>query len=97
LNPPRVERWLELTRVTLPAAAAEHRWPIQFDHCFMRVLLDNTVGDVWHHVIPRPAIRHIAPDMLDRAIALGEQVLREPGLLPELNRRSLAWRRAHPV
>ena len=63
----------------------------------MRVLLDNVVGDVWHHSIPRPAIRHIEPAMLDRAIALGEQMLREPDLLPELNRRSLAWRRARPV
>ena len=48
-------RWLDLTRVTLPALAAVHHWPIRLDHCFMRVLLDNAVGGVWHHVIPRPA------------------------------------------
>ena len=59
----------------------------------MRVLLDNAVGGVWHHVIARPAIRYAAPEMLDRAIELGELLLQEPGLLPELNRRSLAWRR----
>ena len=63
----------------------------------MRVLLDNTVGGVWHHVIARPAIRNISADMLDRAIALGDNVLQEPDLLPELDRRSLAWRRADRV
>ena len=90
----RIARWLELTRVTLPAAAAIHHWPIRLDHCFMRVLLDNAVGGVWHHVIPRPAIRHITLEVLDQAIAIGERILQEPELLPGLNRRSLAWRRA---
>ena len=93
----RVERWLELTRVTLPGVAAARRWPIRLDHCFMRVLLDNAVGGVWHRVIARPAIRHISPATLEQAIALGHRVLQEPELLPELDRRSLAWRGHRPL
>ncbi|WP_343346227.1 RNA 2',3'-cyclic phosphodiesterase [Sphingomicrobium sp. XHP0239] len=38
------KRWSELTREELPACAAERGWPIRFDHCFQRVLLDNAVG-----------------------------------------------------
>jgi hypothetical protein len=63
----------------------------------MRVMLDNAVGGVWHHTIARPAIKHIGAEMLDRAIGLGERVLREPSLLMELNQRSLAWRRVDRV
>ncbi|GAC1346491.1 MAG: hypothetical protein NVSMB18_28890 [Acetobacteraceae bacterium] len=92
----RVARWLELTRTILPGLAAGHGWPIRFDHCFMRVMLDNAVGGVWHHSIPRPAIRHLAAAQLDAAIALAEAVLHDPALLPDLNRRSLAWRKTPP-
>ena len=92
-----VASWLQLTRVTLPAMAADARWPIRLDHCFMRVLLDNTLDGVWHHTVARPAIRHLTPALLERAIALGNRVVHDPALLPELNRRSLAWRRADRV
>ena len=33
-------RWLDLTRRTLPGLSAERRWPVRFDHCFQRILLD---------------------------------------------------------
>lgn len=89
----RVARWLALTRVMLPGVAVEHRWPIRLDHCFMRVLLDNAVGGVWHHTIARPAIKHADAETLERAIGLGERVMREPSELAVLNRRSLDWRR----
>ena len=89
----RVARWLALTRVTLPGVAVEHRWPIRLDHCFMRVLLDNAVGGVWHHTIARPAIKHADAETLERAIGLGEGAIREPSELAVLNRRSLDWRR----
>lgn len=89
----RLAHWLALTRIVLPGMAVAQRWPLRFDHCFMRVLLDNTLEGVWHHTVKRPAIRHLTPEQLERAIALGERVMAEPGLLPELDRRSLAWRR----
>lgn len=89
-------RWRDLTSRVLPAMAAAASWPIRFDHCFMRVLLDNAFGGVWHAFIKRPAIRHMPPDALARAVGLAEQVVREPALLPELNRRSLGWRRLEP-
>ena len=93
----RIARWLELTRVILPGMAVDEEWPIRLDHCFMRVLLDHTIGGVWHRVVKRPAIRHLTRAQLERAIGLGEQVVADPGRMPGMNRASLAWRRADRV
>ncbi len=89
-----VERWLMLTRSVLPGMAAAAGWPIRADHCFMRVFLDHAMQGPWHRTVPRPAIRHMDLVALRRAVAAAEQVLAEPALLPALNARSLAWRRA---
>lgn len=87
--------WLTLTRETLPALARARHWPVTADHCFQRILLDNAVGGRWYDVVAeRPAYRHIAVDALARAIALGEAAIAGEADLADLNRRSLAWRRA---
>ena len=72
--------------------AAEERWPIRYDHCFMRVFLDHAIGARWDSVVPRPAVRHMPEEALGRAVAAAERVVRQPGLLPELNAQSLAFR-----
>jgi len=89
-----VARWLDLTRGTLPGLAVAARWPIRFDHCFMRVCLDHAVGQPWHERVRRPAVRHLTDDQLRAAIAIAEQVAANPSVLPGLNAQSLAWRRA---
>jgi hypothetical protein len=87
-------RWLALTRNVLPGLAQERGWPIFADHCFQRVLLDAAVGQVWYDAIPqRPAYRHAAPEVLARAIALGEAVAAGTTPLAPLNDQSLSWRR----
>ncbi len=86
-------RWLRLTRVDLPGAAAERGWPIRFDHCFQRVLLDAACGGCWYdHIEGRPAYRAARLELLERAVALGEEVLAGTADLPALNRRSLLAR-----
>jgi hypothetical protein len=87
-------RWLELTRTILPGMAPAQRWPIRFDHCFMRVCLDHALGRPWHDAVRRPAIRHLEPDQLRAAIAVAEGIVAEPARLRPLNDASLAWRRA---
>lgn len=63
------------------------------DHCFQRILLDNALGGRWYdHVEGRPAYRRLADDRLTAAIALGRACATGEADLPELNRRSLAWR-----
>ena len=89
-----VARWLELTRSILPGMAPASRWPIRFDHCFMRVCLDHAIGQPWHERVRRPAICHLTDDQLCAAIAVAERIAAEPSALPGLNEQSLVWRRA---
>lgn len=85
--------WLRLTRAVLPGLAAERRWPIRADHCFQRILLDAACSGRWYdHVPGRPAYRHADPAILARAVALGRGAVAGEVDLPDLNRRSLAWR-----
>ncbi len=85
-------RWLELTRSVLPGMAPAQRWPIRFDHCFMRVCLDAAIGRPWHEAVRRPAIRHLTEAQLAAAVAVAERIRAEPGLLPALNAQSLRLR-----
>ena len=92
---PIAARWLTLTRETLPALANERRWPVRNDHCFQRILLDNACGGVWYdHIAGRPAYRHASPELLAKAVKLGETALRGEADLHALNARSLKWRRS---
>ncbi len=90
------ERYLSLTREALPErAASEPGWPVRFDHCFMRIALDNAVGGRWTDVIATPAYKKASEPQLRRAIGLAEQMLSEgPQTAHALNDNSLAWRRA---
>ena len=86
-------RWLRLTRETLPGLAAEQPWPVRFDHCFQRILLDHACGTVWYDRIDRrPAYTHAPDDILESAVALGERIAKGESDLDALNRQSLEWR-----
>lgn len=89
-----VERdWLTLTRTTLPGLAPARGWPVTADHCFQRILLDHACGGRWYdHIAQRPAYRHAAAEVLARAIALGDAVIRGEADMAALNRQSLVWR-----
>lgn len=87
-------RWLTLTRETLPAVARPRRWPVEADHCFQRIFLDNACEGVWYDRIEkRPAYAHADRVILDRAITLAEAALAGEADLAVLNRRSLEWRK----
>ncbi|KLE35845.1 hypothetical protein [Aurantiacibacter luteus] len=85
-------RWFALTREDMPAVAAERGWPVRFDHCFQRILLDNAVGRPWREVIAAPAYREAPDEVLAQAVALGEAALAGSADLAALNRRSLDLR-----
>jgi len=86
------ERWLALTQHTLPGMAAAQHWPIQLNHCFMRVCLDDAIGSRWDTVVRRPAVRHLTDAQLARAVATAEQIVENPELLYALNTSSLRMR-----
>ena len=52
-----IELYFHLTKELLPLKAKVYDWPIQDDHCFQRVLLDNLFNGVWYDFLPqkRPA------------------------------------------
>ena len=89
-----LRRWLELTRHVLPGMAASQRWPIRYDHCFMRVCLDVACGEPWTRAVPPPAIRNLSDGQLALAVAVAERVVASPDSLAALNGQSLRWRRA---
>lgn len=85
-------RWFELTREVMPSLAAERRWPVRFDHCFQRILLDHVAGGPWRDHIRPPAYRHASDEQLREGVALGEAVIAGRADLAVLNRQSLEWR-----
>ncbi len=91
----RRERYRELVGERLPKTAQQAgTWPIDEDHCFARVVLDNVFEDEWYdHVGGRPVYKHLSPDELTAAISLAERLLEQGApLVRELNERSLRWR-----
>ena len=59
----------------------------------MRVCLDTAMGRPWHEVVARPAIRHLAPDDLARAVAIAEALADGTTALEPLNTASIQRRR----
>ena len=85
-------RWFALTRREMPAAALARGWPVRFDHCFQRILLDNACERPWREAIEPPAYRNAPAAVLHKAIALGEAALAGEADLAAMNRRSLKLR-----
>ena len=87
------ERWRRLVEVKLPECARDRRdWPVRYDHCFARILLDNVHGRPWREVVRPPAWRNASADRIAEAIELGEAVLEGRANLTALNQRSLELR-----
>jgi hypothetical protein len=90
-------RWRSLVEERLPGAALEGRgWPVRFDHCFARILLDNACGRPWREVARPPAWANMPAPLLAEAVRLGEGVLAGEADLARLNDRSLALRGKAP-
>ena len=87
-----IERWFALTREEMPTLANGRGWPVRFDHCFQRILLDNAVGGAWREHIAAPAYHNASDAQLTEAIRLGEAVVQGEADLAKLDRRSLEWR-----
>jgi hypothetical protein len=89
-------QYLELTNQTLPQLAATRRFPVRFNHCFQRIILDNLFGRCWYDVLDRrqgPAYLQLDQTQLEQAIGLARHIMTEPNsYLEQLNRKSLGWR-----
>lgn len=93
------EQWNYLYKECLPTLAkardeAQTTWPVMFDHCFARIVLDNSIGidKPWTKVLPSPAYKHMSETQLRAAIALAERIAAGTVNLVELDERSLQLR-----
>lgn len=89
-------QYLELTNQVLPKLARSRDFPVRYNHCFQRIILDNLFGCCWYEVLERkrvPAYQQLSEAQLEAAIALANNIIVEPNsYLHELNQNSLNWR-----
>ena len=89
------ERYLELINQVLPRLA-ERQFPVRYNHCFGRIVLDNLFGCCWYEVLSRKngsAYKQLNQEQLKRAIEIAETVIAEPEEhIAQLNQNSLRWR-----
>ena len=95
-----VAEYERLAKDALPARAKEKKWPIRFDHCFMRVMLDCAFGKCWYECLDRKrgsAISQISDADLAAAVAVGKRMEAEGrSAVDELDARSLRLRGKRP-
>lgn len=89
-------RYLELNNKVLPQIAKERGFPVKYNHCFGRIILDNLFGCCWYEVLNRKqgaAYKQLTEEQLERAIALAEAIIaRSNEYIVQLNNNSLHWR-----
>lgn len=89
------ERYVELTRELLPREASRHSWPVNKDHCFMRIVLDHVCGGCWYDHLDRRlrAYKQLTTPQLVAAVEFAERMLAEgESTVVAMNRQSLRWR-----
>jgi hypothetical protein len=89
-------RYLNLVNKELPSLASQRQFPVRFNHCFARIILDNLFGRCWYEVIDRKkgaAYKQLSAEQLLQAIAIAEAIIDKPdSYIRELNQNSLRWR-----
>ncbi|MBE9045911.1 hypothetical protein IQ255_16120 [Pleurocapsales cyanobacterium LEGE 10410] len=89
-------RYLELINQELPALAKQRKFPVRFNHCFARIILDNLFQCCWYEVIDRKkgaAYKQLSVEQLQQAINLAEAIVNNPdAYIQQLNQNSLRWR-----
>lgn len=89
-------QYLELTNRVLPSLASSRKFPVRYNHCFQRIILDNLFGRCWYEVLERkrvPAYQQLSEEQLESAIALANSIIAQPdSYLQQLNQNSLQWR-----
>lgn len=89
-------RYLRLVNEELPTQAQTRQFPVRFNHCFARIILDNLFGCCWYKKLDRAsgaAYKQLSVNQLQQAIALAEAIISRPDTyIQHLNQNSLRWR-----
>lgn len=90
------EEYLHLTNEVLPSLAKQRKFPVRFNHCFQRIILDNLFGCCWYDALDKTkgaAYKQLNKNQLETAISLAKQIISRPDeYIEELNNNSLHWR-----
>lgn len=89
-------RYLKLTNQVLPELARQRQFPVKYNHCFQRIVLDNLFGCCWYEALDRKdtAYKQLTEEQLERAIAIAESMIIQTNEhTHQLNRNSLRWRK----
>lgn len=87
-----VTAYKRLINDTLPAT---YTFPVRYNHCFARIILDWLFSDCWyHHLSPdKPAVAQLTKQQLMAAIERMNSWLHNQQLLISDNEASLKFRR----
>jgi hypothetical protein len=89
-------RYLKLINEKLPAQAKQRSFPVRFNHCFARIILDNLFNCCWYEKLDRKegaAYKQLSPEQLYKAIDIAEAIIDRPDTyIQKLNQKSLHWR-----
>ena len=89
-------RYLELVNQELPNLAKQRQFPVRFNHCFARIVLDNLFDRCWYEALDRKqgaAYKQLSGEQLQQAIAIAQAIIDRPdSYIQELNHKSLRWR-----
>ena len=90
------EKYLALINRELPAQAQKRQFPVRFNHCFTRIILDNLFNCCWYEALDRQkgaAYKQLSVEQLQQAIDLAEAIINRPDTyIQQLNQNSLRWR-----
>ncbi|MGF1538516.1 MAG: hypothetical protein ACFB4J_18805 [Elainellaceae cyanobacterium] len=90
------QRYLALTNDDLPNLASQRQFPVRFNHCFQRIVLDNLFGRCWYEVLDQKsgaAYKQLTTEQLQAAVAIAEAIVDQPNsYIQQLNQNSLRWR-----
>ena len=87
-------RCMKLTKEVMPKMASDKafHWPVKYDHCFQRIVLDTICNGSWYDHLERPAYKHLSRNQALKAVQLCEDIIASRADLNALNRQSLLWR-----
>lgn len=86
------EIYLDFVNNKLPNAAKSGGYPVRFNHCFARIILDNLYLRPWKEKIKSPAYKNLTDQELTYAIKLAAKILKNPEECRKLNNVSLRLR-----
>ena len=86
--------YMKFAKKVMPSMATDKQlnWPVKYDHCFQRIVLDNICNGCWYDHLKRPAYKHLSNSQALKAIKLCEDIISGNADLNALNRQSLIWR-----